>query len=468
MSYQEWTTTTLGDLSGQRGKSINPSKTPENQFELYSVPSFPNDHPEIVFGKEVGSNKQIVETQSVLLCKINPRINRVWVVGDFTEHEKIASTEWIVFPYDEKIAPEFLCYYLQQNAVREFLAFNASGVGGSLMRVKPTTIRDYPFAHPGIDEQRRIVAEIEKQFTRLDAGVAALQRVQLKLKRYRASVLKSACEGRLVPTESELAKVEAASRRLSSKTTKSRDGSSTYEPAKVLLQRILTERREKWNGRGKYKEPAAPDIANLPELPEGWVWANMGQCFNVVVGATPSRKEKTYWDGSIPWVSSGEVQFCRITSTKESITEVGLANSSTKLNPKGSILLGMIGEGKTRGQCAILDIAACNNQNCAALWVSETPISPLYVYYWLYSQYEITRKTGSGNNQKALNKALVESLLIPLPPLAEQERIMEEVERRLSVIDELETTITANLQRATRLRQSILQKAFSGCWKGRI
>ena len=92
------------------------------------------------------------------------------------------------------------------------------------------------------DEQREIVAEIEKQFTRLEAGVAGLRRVQANLKRYRAAVLKAACEGKLVPTEAELARQEGR----------------TYETGAQLLERILSERRQKWNGKGKYKEPARP------------------------------------------------------------------------------------------------------------------------------------------------------------------------------------------------------------------
>ena len=109
------------------------------------------------------------------------------------------------------------------------------------------------------------MAEIEKQFTRLDASVAALKRVQVNLKRYRASVLKAACEGKLVPTEAELAQSEG------------RD----YEPADRLLERILSERRARWDSqekrRGKYKEPVTPDTSDLPELPKGWVWATVDQ-----------------------------------------------------------------------------------------------------------------------------------------------------------------------------------------------
>ena len=252
------------------------------------------------------------------------------------------------------------------------------------------------------------------------------------------------------------------------------------EPANKLLDRILTERRRKWeseqqakfgaarkashtNWQENYQPPIPPDTSGQPQLPGGWCWSSLGQCFEVYVGATPSRSEPGYWNGTIPWVSSGMVQFGRIREPKEYITAEGLDNTSTQLNPKGTVLLGhLIGEGKTRGQVAILDIDACNNQNCAAIWVSLTPVPPEYVFYWLWSRYDETRRTSSGNNQPALNRTRVEAIPIPLPPLGEQEIIVSEVERRVSVIAAAEAQITANLRRAGRLRQSILKKAFTG------
>jgi len=331
--------------------------------------------------------------------------------------------------------------------------------GTTRLKLNQHSMRKLPTLAPPLPEQHRIVAKLEELFSKLDAGVAALKRVQANLKRYRASVLKAAVEGKL--TEEWRAQHPDA------------------EPASELLNRLLAERRRKWeedqlarheakgtkppkDWKTKYKEPAAPDTAGLPELPEGWMWSSIGQCFNVQVGATPSRSQPEYWGGDIPWASSGEVQFCRIAETNECITELGVANSSTKLNPSGSVLLGMIGEGRTRGQAAIMDIAACNNQNCAAIWVSATRIPPEFVYYWLWSQYETTRRGGSGNNQPALNKALVQLLPLPLPPLAEQCEVVAELDRCLSVVEQTESQANAGLCRAARLRQSLLKRAFEG------
>ena len=336
--------------------------------------------------------------------------------------------------------------------------------GTTRKRISRSNLAGIELPIPPVQEQNRLVSEIDKQLTRLEAAVAALKRVQANLKRYRASVLKAACEGRLVPTEAELARKEGR----------------PYEPASELLKRVLQERHTKWEAdqlasmlaagklpkddswKRKYKEPEQPDTSSSPELPEGWTWTSLGRAFEVYVGATPSRAKPEYWNGDIPWVSSGEVAFCRIRETRERITEAGLGNSSTYLHPPGTVLLGMIGEGKTRGQSAILDIAACNNQNCAAVRVSRAGLPPEYLYRHLESEYERTRTLGSGNNQPALNKARVEHMLFPLPPLREQQRIVAELESRLSVVDALQNQASEALLRSTRLRQSILKRAFEG------
>ena len=157
-------------------------------------------------------------------------------------------------------SPAYLRDALNQN-ITEYVRQAQGGVG--LAHITKPKFSDSLIPLPPLAEQHRIVAEIEKQFTRLDASVAALKRVQANLKRYRGSVLKAACEGRLVPTEAELTRAEG------------RD----YEHADQLLERILAERRARWESqekrRGKYREPSAPDASNLPELPESWVWATL-------------------------------------------------------------------------------------------------------------------------------------------------------------------------------------------------
>jgi type I restriction enzyme S subunit len=175
-------------------------------------------------------------------------------------------------PLDD-IPARFILFYLRQSA--QLLVDKATG--STFEAIAGDTLRAHPIAIAPISEQHRIVEAIDSYLTRLDDSARTLERVQRNLKRYRASVLNAAVEGRLVPTEAELSRAEG------------RD----YEPASLLLERILAERRQRWeedqlskmNAKGKspkgeswkakYDAPMPPDIAELPELAEGWCWTTI-------------------------------------------------------------------------------------------------------------------------------------------------------------------------------------------------
>ncbi|MDD3544657.1 MAG: restriction endonuclease subunit S [Kiritimatiellae bacterium] len=343
-------------------------------------------------------------------------------------------------------------------------AISGLQAGSTRKRISRGNLATIPLPVPPLPEQRRIVAEIEKQFSRLEEGVGALRRVQANLKRYRAAVLKAACEGRLVPTEAEIWKSGSGILPLGSD-GKRQDAASTlgepFESGAELLARIHAERRQNWQGRGKYKEPAAPDTSKLGKLPEGWAWGNVAQLADVGTGATPKRGTARFYDrGTIPWVASAALNNPFVDSANESVTKAALAETNLTLYPPGTLLLAMYGEGKTRGKCSELRISATTNQAIAAIQCSDEIRAYLKLALW--RQYEDLRLTASGGVQPNLNLSLVRAIVVPMPPLAEQSRIVAEVERRLSVVEEMEATVEANLQRATRLRQSILQKAFEG------
>ncbi len=202
------------------------------------------------------------------------------------------------------------------------------------------------------------------------------------------------------------------------------------------------------------KETLGRAINEWPERP-------LGEFSRVFVGTTPSRRRPELWSGDVPWVSSGEVAFCRISATRETISAEAVG-STDRLHPAGTVLLGMIGEGKTRGQAAILDVAATHNQNSAAIRLDPTVCSPEWLFYVFMARYEDTRRAGSGGQQPALNAARVASLRIPLPPLEEQRRIVAEVEERLSAIDALRAAIERAQRRSAALRRAVLERAFRG------
>jgi type I restriction enzyme S subunit len=197
-------------------------------------------------------------------------------------------------------------------------------------------------------------------------------------------------------------------------------------------------------------------------LPPAWRNVTIGSIGTVHIGSTPSRRELAYWGGGIPWVSSGEVRFHRIDITRESLTERGYRSSSVELHPVGTVLLAMIGEGRTRGQAAILDVPAATNQNVAAIRVVDPEIMPEWLFYVFMAGYQRTRTLGSGNNQPALSKARVAAMEVPVPPRREQMRLVSELERRLSILTAVDAEVQANQRRREILSQLILRNAFDG------
>ena len=135
--------TKLKNINQYKSESINPAKTPDTVFEMYSVPIYETGHPEYLRGGEIDSNKVVVKKNDILLCKINPRINRVWVVSDESDKQNIASSEWIVVRNDE-YNPEFLAWYFRTPKFQKLMTSEVTGIGGSLTRAQPKCVAEYP------------------------------------------------------------------------------------------------------------------------------------------------------------------------------------------------------------------------------------------------------------------------------------------------------------------------------------
>ena len=346
----------------------------------------------------------------------------------------------------------YFTYFLSDAVQR----FKYESRGTTINGVTKKQLRELPVLLPPLAEQRRIVAEIETQFTRLDASVAALRRAQANLKRYRASVLKAACEGRLVPTEAELAHSEG------------RD----YEAAGVLLERILAERRARWESqekrRGKYKELSAPDTSSLPELPEGWVWGTVEQ---LLARSEYGTSVKCSYEATgfpilrIPNIVAGEID----------PTDIKYATQPVKIDSETSLAKGDVLMCRTNGSVRLVGKTAVVHSDLEPYHgfasyllrfrLMETEFIPKWFHIYSTSQLGrtfIEQNAASSAGQNNVSLTLIHTMPIPLPPLAEQRRIVADVERRLSVVQQTEATVEASLARAERLRQSILKQAFSG------
>ncbi len=353
---------------------------------------------------------------------------------------------------NSSVYPDYSLYYLAQ-AVQIFKYQNR---GTTIAGVTKKQLSELPFALPPLAEQYRIVAAIEQQFTRLDAGVAALQRVRTKLKRYRAAVLKAAVEGKL--TEAWRAEHPAT------------------EPASLLLERILKERRAKWEAdlraKGKdsaklrYVEPAKPYVESLPELPEGWCWATVDQ-ISQIQGGLQKQPSRTPRKNAFPYLRVANVLRGRLDlSIVEKMELFGDELHTLRLEVGDLLIVEGNGSKTEIGRSALWngEIRDCIHQN-HIIRVRLSYVIPEYIdYYWNSPEgnRRVTNVAGSTSGLYTLSVGKISRLPVPLPPLLEQEQIVAEVEQRLSIVSELEAIVEANLKRAERLRQSILREAFAG------
>lgn len=245
----------------------------------------------------------------------------------------------------------------------------------------------------------------------------------MDLARYKAAVLHTAVQGRLAPQNSE------------------------DRPAAFLLE-IL----------------GVPEVRGSFKLANGWSSARLGDLAAVGSGATPKKDRKDYYEGgSIPWVTSGMLNDEYVRAPTALITEKALKETAVKLWPAGTLLVAMYGEGRTRGKCSELLIEAATNQACAALVFdgSATVLQP-WVKLYLTASYEANRRQASGGVQPNLSLTFMKNLLVPLPPVDEQRRILAEVSRLLSLAAEASREVTASHRRSKTLEERVLATAFTG------
>lgn len=316
---------------------------------------------------------------------------------------------------------------------------------------------------PPLSEQHRIVEAIDSYFTRLDDAVASLERAQRNLKRYRASVLKAAVEGRLVPTESELARAEG------------RD----YEPASVLLERILAERRRRWeeaelakletqnrahtDGRWKsrYRDPASPKCASLPALPEGWCWSTLDQLAYYTVdyrGKTPPTASE-----GVPVISAANVKGGRLVFRKPKFVspETYARHAVRGFSAPGDLI---VTTEAPVGEVALFPLAGTYLLTRRVIGLQTAQADNRYLSY-CFSSDVVARHLHANNRGTTVPRILKPALLatpIPLPPLEEQRRIAVTVERHLSSAEAVDTEAKEASLRSIRLRQAILKWAFEG------
>jgi len=395
----------------------------------------------------------------------------------------------VVRPETSNISNRWLMHTLNSPDFR--LSVSQLQSGSTRKRISKKNLCTIEFPVPPTNEQHRIVEAIESYLTRLDAAVVSLERVQKNLKRYRASVLKAAVEGRLVPTEAELARKEGRS----------------YEPASELLNRILDERRKKWienaaekarakaeekarkagkpwthaddiktlekervKAAKKYKEPAAPNTSNLPDLPEDWFWAGIEQLCGyernaLKAGPFGSSLRKSFYVSS-GFKIYGQEQVLRADPHygEYYIDEERFRSLESCSVKRRDLLISLVG---TIGRTLILPDKiepGIINPRIIKVTLNEQVVLPEFVQLYLASPRvrELFTLSSHGGTMEILNMGILKELPFPTPPLSEQARIVNTVRTLGDAVTRTSYTLQRSLAWSGALRQSILKWAFEG------
>jgi type I restriction enzyme S subunit len=415
--------------------------------------------PEVRPYSEVKKGYTSFLTGDVIMAKITPCMEngKTAVVPDLPHELCFGSTEFHVIRPEAGVQAQWIANFLLQHETRRTAQRHMTGAVGQ-MRVPTSFLENLEIPVAPASEQQRITDALDELLSDLDAGVEALRRAQVKLALYRASVLKAAVQGDL--------------------TAGRRKQHPDAEPASVLLKRILAERRQRWeqeqlqkfaasgktppaNWRSKYKEPAAPDTTNLPELPEGWSWASLDQlCIQITDG---EHIQPRYQPIGKPMLSAknvrdGFVSFDDI----DLIAPTDFENCIKRCAPTENDVL-IVSVGATTGRTAI--VGRCEPFSLVRSVLLLRPIiNSQFIFRWIQSPkcQELIRVASGSTAQAHLYINDTKNLPAPLPPSEEITLIIDEVDDQFSVIEHLQSDIESKFNSCNSLRQSILRRAFTG------
>jgi type I restriction enzyme, S subunit len=395
-----WELVRLADLGNEIKSATRPKAGTE--YELYSVPAFVEGVPERVDGSVIGSTKRLVSPDDLLLCKINPRINRVWFVGPANGAQQIASNEYLVLRLRDRDRSllQWLVWYLQSPSFRNWIELNVEGATGSHTRAKSPVILEQlvPIA-PRLDRER-IVAELDRQITRLDAGVSSIATAGRRLADMRRSVLLAATRGRLG-----------------------------------------TGLRSGW------RSLALDDVAD-PARPI---------CYGIL-------KPRTSGAGTVPYVEVRDLRqaVLRADQLNRTTEELDRQYSRSRLRA-GDVLVAIRGSYERIG-IVPPDLEGANISRDVARISPRDGVDPHYLLLWL--QAPITqsyfKSVARGVAVKGVNIGDLRKTRVDLPAIEEQRTIVQEAGRQLSVVEELLAELKTTSDRARALRRDILAAAFAG------
>jgi type I restriction enzyme S subunit len=396
-----WAMMPLGEIA-TRTKNIDPSKHPDELFELFSVPSFFAGGPEHLRGTEIGSTKQEVQPDDILLCKIVPHINRVWVVPPVGEHRQIGSGEWIVYR-NHFCEPYYLRYCLTEEGFRNQFLATSSGVGGSLTRARPEAVARIEIPIAPLPEQKRIVAKVDGLTARTARARTYLARIPTLIARYKQRLLALAFSGELTNL-----------------------------------------------GPNKSDAPTVT-IGDVTEIFSGY-------------GFPKDRQGKT--SGDYPFAKVSDISRSvaenggELRSATNYVDREDLKTLRAKPIAAGSVVFAKIGEALKLNRRATAMVPLIIDNNCMALTPIFSKITPAYLLYFMRTVDLGPLSVATA--VPSVRRGDVASLQILLPTLKDQTEITRRIESAFNWLDRLAADHAAASKLLPKLEAAILAKAFRG------
>ncbi len=353
----------------------------------------------------------------------------------------------IARPGGDTVEPKWMMHFINAPASR--LAIEALQKGSTRKRISKANLCTIPIPVPPRREQSRIAAAIDSHTSRLDETVALLERVQRNLNRYRASVLKAAVEGRLVPTEAELARAEKRGYE-----TACARVSATVAPPRPARWKTRTKDVVVGHGALSVGDPHAA-------LPEGWTRSPLVDVARMESGHTPSRARPEWWGGEVPWIGIADARendgkvICK---TLQHTNAGGLANSAARLLPAGTVC---VSRTASVGYVVVMGHDMATSQDFVN-WIPTAAVTSDWLRVVFSADREALRRFGKGTVHKTIYFPEWLSVHVAIPPMQEQLRIVAEVDKLLSDAETIGATVAISIERCSRLRHSILKWAFEG------
>ena len=402
-----WCWTTIGEVSSSILYGVSESAKETGAYKLLRITDIQDNKvdwdsvPYTDFTKDKALN-YLLQDGDILFARTGATVGKSYLVSGLTK-DSIYASYLIRVQTSQLIFPEYIKRFFESGYYWEQISLSSVGIGQP--NVNGTTLANLNVPIPPYKEQLRIVEEANRWLAIADILDENTGHICKAIESAKAKILDLAIHGKLVPQD------------------------PNDEPAIELLKRI---------------NPKAVASCDNPhyvgDIPSNWVWTTLGSIGKWQSGGTPSKMHKEYYGGNIPWLKTGDLNDGLVTDIPEHITELGLENSSAKLNPAGSVLIAMYGA--TIGKVGILGIPATTNQACCAC-IEYKGITQQHLFLFLLANKANFVAAGGGGAQPNISKEIITKTLIPLPPIEEQNRIVAKVKDLFSHLDMIEKSLQA-------------------------